>query len=174
MIRSLQDWWCANAQDGLPDRAHFQPADFKHMLPFMLISDVEHTPFRIRYRLVGTRVVAATGLDVTGMYLDTLEPVGEEEPWMEDYALSYQNRRPVVGTTTTRTPIHGSRQPVGKSGLTLKIDVQPHRRIRRRIRACVANPEAHRHRHKRQAPRSLCRTLHRAARLQACVRCADW
>ena len=33
--------------------------------------------------------------------------------------------------------------------------------------------QAHRHRHTRQAPRSLCRTLHRAARLQACVRCAD-
>jgi glutathione S-transferase len=38
----------------------------------------------------------------------------------------------------------------------------------------VANSEAHRHRHKRQAPRRLCRTLHRAACLQASVRCTDW
>ena len=38
----------------------------------------------------------------------------------------------------------------------------------------AANPEAHRHRHKREAPRRLCRTLHRAACLQTSARCADW
>ena len=38
----------------------------------------------------------------------------------------------------------------------------------------LANPQAYRHRHKRWAPRSLCRTLHRAACLQARVQCADW
>jgi hypothetical protein len=35
-------------------------------------------------------------------------------------------------------------------------------------------PEAHRHRHKREAPRRVCRTLHLAACLQARVQCADW
>jgi hypothetical protein len=103
MIRSFHDWWRATSNGGIPDRADFQPVDFKHMLPYVLISYVEHAPFRIRYRLVGTRVVEATGLDLTGLYLDKLDPVGGEEPWMEDYALSYRERRPVVGTTTTRT-----------------------------------------------------------------------
>jgi glutathione S-transferase len=38
----------------------------------------------------------------------------------------------------------------------------------------TANPQAHRHRHERTGPCSLCRTLHRSAGLQACDRGADW
>lgn len=103
MVHSLQEWWRDNAHDGIPDRANFQPGDFTRLLPYLLISDVEHAPFRIRYRLVGTRVVEATGLDITGRYLDELDPVNEEEPWADDYALAYETRKPVVGTTTVRT-----------------------------------------------------------------------
>ncbi|HEV8389404.1 MAG TPA: hypothetical protein VGQ35_06165 [Dongiaceae bacterium] len=71
----------------------------KPFLPYLLISDVEHNPFRIRYRLVGTKVVEATGMDFTGRYLDELLPSDEDEPRMDDYAAAYHGRCPVAGRT---------------------------------------------------------------------------
>jgi hypothetical protein len=103
MVRSLLQWWRGNARGGIPDRACFHPSDFPRILPYLLISDVEHEPFGIRYRLVGTRVVEATGMNLTGCYLDELDPANEEEPWADDYALAYETRQPVIGTTTVRT-----------------------------------------------------------------------
>lgn len=126
MIRSLQQWWVDHANGGIPDRADFEPPAFRSTLPYLLISDVEHTPFRIRYRLVGTRVVAATGYDITGHYLDELDTTNEEEPWLEDYALCYRTRRPIMGTTSvlTRTGLRFSYEfgifPVTKGGSNLE------------------------------------------------------
>jgi hypothetical protein len=102
-VRSLQRWWRENARDGIPDRANFQPFEFTQLLPYLLIADVEHDPFRIRYRLVGTKVVEATGLNLTGLYLDELDPTVEDEPWMDNYALAHKSQQPVLGTTTVKT-----------------------------------------------------------------------
>jgi hypothetical protein len=35
---------------------------------------VQHEPFRLRYRLVGTRVVEAIGREVTGQWIDEAHP----------------------------------------------------------------------------------------------------
>lgn len=98
MIGELHQWWQAHRNSDIPDRAELDPVDFKHLLPNVLISEVVHHPFRIRYRLVGTRVVAATGLDITGQYLDELVSA-QDEPWIDDYGLAYRSRAPVFGTT---------------------------------------------------------------------------
>jgi hypothetical protein len=42
------------------------PADLKPLRPNILISDVEHDPCRIRYRLVGTRTREAAGFNIVG------------------------------------------------------------------------------------------------------------
>src|ERR1051325_10468197 len=68
MIPALHSWWLDHARNDIPDRSQLHPGDVKPLLPYLLISDVEHNPFRIRYRLVGTRVVEATGIDFTGRY----------------------------------------------------------------------------------------------------------
>ena len=60
-------------QDGaLPMRADIEPADIKSLLPFVIIVDLQADPFRVFYRLVGTAVVHASGMDFTGTYLDEL------------------------------------------------------------------------------------------------------
>jgi len=125
MVRSLQRWWRENAREGIPDRANFDPFQFRRLLPYLLIADVEHDPFRIRYRLVGTKVVEATGLNLTGLYLDELDPTVEDEPWMENYSLAYESRQPTVGTTTVGT-MSGLRFvyefgifPLSKGGMTV-------------------------------------------------------
>ena len=55
MVRSMLQWWLAKSGGDIPDRDDLDPVDLKPLLPNILISDVEHDPFRIRYRLVGTR-----------------------------------------------------------------------------------------------------------------------
>jgi hypothetical protein len=109
MIGELHGWWLAHRNGDIPDRACLDPVDFTHLLPSILLSEVVHQPFRIRFRLVGTKVVAAIGLDTTGQFLDELiSPEGE--PWLEHYRLSYRARVPVFGTTSLISTI-GARSP---------------------------------------------------------------
>lgn len=91
MVRSMPQWWLARSGDDIPDRDDLDPADFKALLPNILISDVEHDPFRIRYRLVGTR--EATGFNIVGRYLDELLPTDPDKPWMDD-CLSHASSGP--------------------------------------------------------------------------------
>jgi hypothetical protein len=107
MIRQLHSWWTARCGGDIPDRSDFDPIDFKRSLPNMLIADIEHQPFRVRYRVVGTKVVDATGFDITGQYLDQLMPTVPEAPWLELYQLTYRTRRPVIGTSTCTTTAGG-------------------------------------------------------------------
>jgi hypothetical protein len=103
MIRCLHQWWNASCRADIPDRSDFDPANFSALLPNILIVDVEHQPFRIRYRLVGTKVIEATGFNIVGRYLDELMPTEPEAPWMDIYWQSYQQRAPVIGTSTCTT-----------------------------------------------------------------------
>ena len=102
-IASVYRWWSGHDHGDIPDRAHLDPTDIKSILPSLLIADVELNPFRIRYRLVGTLVAEATGLNFTGRYLDELIPGDAEEPWMEEYKRSYTLRSPVFGVASAPT-----------------------------------------------------------------------
>lgn len=103
LVIALHTWWVARADGDIPDRSQLDPADIKPLLPNLLIADVEPQPFRVRYRLVGTKVVAATGLDFTGRYLDQLTPVDTDEPWMAEYRAAFDSRRPVLGVSVIPT-----------------------------------------------------------------------
>ena len=103
MVRQLHQWWSADRHGDIPDRSDFDPVDFAALLPNILIVDVEHQPFRVRYRLVGTRVIEATGFNIVGHYLDELMPTEPEAPWMDIYLQSYLERAPIVGTSTCTT-----------------------------------------------------------------------
>lgn len=103
MVRSIHRWWLAKSTGDVPDRADLDPADLKRLLPYLFIADVEHAPFRIRYRLMGTRAVEATGMDLTGRYLDELLPADHAEPWMDHYQHAYRTRRPLLGACEVPT-----------------------------------------------------------------------
>lgn len=107
MIRSLYRWWLSKCAGDVPDRADFDPADMKLLLPNLFIADVEHQPFRIRFRLVGTRAVEATGMDITGCYLDELLPPNPDEPWQDYYRCAYEERAPVFGCSEAPTTSGG-------------------------------------------------------------------
>lgn len=97
MVRTLHRWWLDRCAGDVPDRADLDPADLKPLLPNLFLIEVEPAPFRIRYRLAGTRVTEVTGYDITGHYLDNLLPADASEPWVEHYRTAYRTRRPLFG-----------------------------------------------------------------------------
>jgi hypothetical protein len=107
LVQSLYDWWLAKAGDaGVPSRGCVDPAELKTLLKNVLISEVHLEPFR--YRLTGTKVVEATGFDITGHFLDELVPSDQGEPWMEHYREAYEGRQPILGETTVPTSTGGT------------------------------------------------------------------
>lgn len=66
------------------------------ILPLFILVDIEEQPFRVRYRLCGTRV-SLLDEELTGRYLDELKntPAGEKERVRDLYQLVCSERRPV-------------------------------------------------------------------------------
>ncbi len=55
-IRRVYEYWLAQCRDGkLPARSDIEPLDLADALPHSILADVTHTPFEMRYPLVGTR-----------------------------------------------------------------------------------------------------------------------
>lgn len=109
LVRELHGLWISKRRyNELPRRADFEPAEMKRLLPNLLILDIEENPFRARYRLVGTKVVAASGFDFTGRYLDELELESGGEYWDAQYRAVYEARRPLFGAAELPT-IDGGR-----------------------------------------------------------------
>jgi hypothetical protein len=64
-------YWQGKCRDGaLPSRGGIDPVEIPRLLPYLVIAEIEAAPMRIRYRLVGTRVVESNGSDFTNRYLD--------------------------------------------------------------------------------------------------------
>lgn len=104
LVGSLYTWWRSKTSAfDVPDRSAVDPTDLKRMLPNILISEVHHEPFRIRYRLVGTKVIEVTGFDIGGRFLHELMPAEPNEPWVDHYRWVYVNRHPLLGSTTVPT-----------------------------------------------------------------------
>ena len=80
-IRAIFGYWRAiHPVDGIPGRQHFDPAAVKRLLPGVWLLDVQKEPFRLRYRLVGTRVAAMIGHDVTGLWVDVAHADATHRP----------------------------------------------------------------------------------------------
>lgn len=99
LVRTLYAWWQAHpGPTGIPDRSDLDPVALKALLPNLFIAEVEHAPFRIRYRLVGTKAVQITGFDITGRYLDELLSGQPDVPWIEYYRRVCESRAPLLGS----------------------------------------------------------------------------
>jgi hypothetical protein len=104
LVQTMHAWWEAACGDAnVPDRADLHPEEMRRLLPHMFIADAEHDPFRVRYRLVGTKAVEVTGFCITGHYLDELLSAEPDQPWMDHYRRAYLTRKPLLGATTVPT-----------------------------------------------------------------------
>jgi hypothetical protein len=109
MVHELNDWWISSKEaGGIPDRRSFDPAGHKALMPNLVIVEIEPDPFRVRYRLVGTRVAQFTGFDFTGRYLDELIALGSTSEWQHQYAAACASRKPVFGSITEPTTSGGT------------------------------------------------------------------
>lgn len=109
MVRALHTWWLAHpGASGVPDRRDLDPAALRSVLPNLFISDVEPEPFRVRYRLVGTKAVRTIGFDITGRYLDELLGVAPEVPWLDYYRTVYDSRAPLLGSVVVPAKAGGT------------------------------------------------------------------
>src|SRR3546814_812933 len=71
-IRKRQAYWKTSrpAADLWPGGKHREPGRFGPRLPGVWLRDVHRDPFRLRYRLTGTAVVAAHGRELAGLWFD--------------------------------------------------------------------------------------------------------
>ena len=49
MIGELHEWWLAHRNGDIPDRSRLDPVDFTHLLSSILLSEIVHQPFRVRF-----------------------------------------------------------------------------------------------------------------------------
>lgn len=82
-----------------PPRHLLDPAAIVDILPYLLLSEFETAPFRVRYRLTGTRIDEASGGNLTGTYLDEIDGGASAAvfgPMMENYRRIWQTGEPVI------------------------------------------------------------------------------
>ncbi|MDY0874224.1 PAS domain-containing protein [Dongia rigui] len=71
-IHRLHAYWQSLAGGATPDRAQVDPGAIKDLLPYICIVEFEAEPFRVHYRLSGTKVDEINGFSLVGLYLDQL------------------------------------------------------------------------------------------------------
>ncbi|GIK98437.1 MAG: hypothetical protein BroJett029_26460 [Alphaproteobacteria bacterium] len=109
LIAELYAIWKRKRGDAeLPRRADFEPAEMKRLLPNLIIAEIEAEPLRVRYRLVGTKVAAASGFDFSGRYLDEIDLATGAENWLAQYREILASRRPLFGRAEVPTVDGGS------------------------------------------------------------------
>jgi CheY-like chemotaxis protein len=68
--RAFHYWLDKAAGRPFPRRSDLDPAEIKHLLPYVSIYERSGDPPRYRCRLSGTKIAAATGVDPTGRLLE--------------------------------------------------------------------------------------------------------
>jgi hypothetical protein len=85
MVRRFYEYWLSVAPPGrLPGRQHIRPEDLVTLLSRLWMVDVSRDPLRFRYRLVGTELVRAVHRELTGGWLDEVQPEVVANPMAYD------------------------------------------------------------------------------------------
>jgi hypothetical protein len=109
-VRRFYEYWLAVAPPGrLPGRQHIAPEDLVKILPRLWMLEVFHDPLRYRYRLIGTDIVRSLRREMTGGWLDEVQPETTQKPALRDrYRFIALTGRP----TWRRGPTNWERDPV--------------------------------------------------------------
>lgn len=129
MIQQFHRHWlqiCGNGR--LPRRADIDPENFKRILPNVILADIERDPFRVRYRLCGTRVSEFCG-NLTGRYLDEFATsnLWSTAAYLRRYQTAAAECRPVfssdwmVGQFEARHPFQTGIWPLASDGHTVDL-----------------------------------------------------
>jgi hypothetical protein len=83
-----------------PPRLLLDPTEIFDLLPNLMLVEFEEAPFRVRFRLTGTLVDEASGVNLTGSYLDEFDDgknAGAFGPVIADYQRAWQRGEAVIG-----------------------------------------------------------------------------
>ena len=98
-LRELHAYWLRMHRDGRPGpRTGFDATEVPRLLSSLLLGDIEPEPFRVYFRLVGTRVADFSRLDFSGFYLDALD-YGERDSveWLDCYRHVFSTGNGIIG-----------------------------------------------------------------------------
>ena len=109
-VRRFYDYWLSVTPPGrLPGRQHIAPEDIVALLPRLWMCDVFRNPLRFRYRLVGTEIGRSVQREMTGLWLDEVQPESVTNPTLRNrYRFIVETGRP----TWRRGPTLWSRDPL--------------------------------------------------------------
>ncbi len=97
-VQEMLAYWQRKAAGRLaPPPRDIDPGEIKRLLPFISIADVLHEPFDLRFRLVGTAIVEATGYDFTGRSFREMPVTTGIDIWMAHYARVVNGKQPFYG-----------------------------------------------------------------------------
>jgi len=96
-IREMLAYWQSKVLDGrLPRPADIDPTEIPKLIASIVICDLEVEPFRVRFRLAGTRQVHILGNELTGRYVDEMD--WKEGPFVHRiFARARDTAAPVFG-----------------------------------------------------------------------------
>jgi hypothetical protein len=100
--RLLAYWDSKRGTRCMPTRADIDPTTIgKDLLPWIALTEVIDGGARFRFRLCGTGLAAIAGLDLTGRYVDELNPSQAYADYIIGlYRLVVARRRPVYSVTS--------------------------------------------------------------------------
>lgn len=121
---ALFEYWSTRRNGRpMPARADIDPAELGRLLPnLMLIEAVDGPSRRYRYRLVGTRVVQATGEDRTGRHFDEVDFFHRFPGVLEQYGAVIEQGKPQVMPEPFCNEAHGTVYDVERLMLPLSCD----------------------------------------------------
>ena len=104
--RRLFEYWLQLKRNGRPGpRTAFDPTEVPSLLSSLLLGDIETNPFRVFFRLAGTRVAAFSRLDFSGYYLDALDYKGRDSVELADcYRHVHAKQIGVIGINRVTWP----------------------------------------------------------------------
>ena len=95
-LRELHRYWSSKlAGRSMPSRADIDPTEIPALLPHVLLADVEHDPFRVRFRLIGTHIVNSVGRDATGRYFEEVYHEGLRDGMIGLYGNVVRSKKPI-------------------------------------------------------------------------------
>lgn len=97
IIQHLHAYWLGLAGGAVPERSQIDPGAIKPLLPYICLVDFETDPFRVYYRLTGTKVDEFNGFNLTGAYLDHLlkdDPTGGAAHILSYYRRCWETAAP--------------------------------------------------------------------------------
>jgi hypothetical protein len=115
-------WLAKRGQRRMPARQDIDPVEIPKLLRNMMLIDVFHDPLKFRYRLIGTRVVDATGENRTGKCFDSVEFFAANPIVWEQYAAAVAGGAPVHSLEPFRRLDTGTEYEVERLLLPLSSD----------------------------------------------------